>query len=82
MTLSSMTVGESNIQLVDSSICPTGTAGVLHSFSSGNLPQLQLDNNGLGSAWTPRRIQTRLQSRRSQSRDDLISSPDPHTVKL
>lgn len=49
-------------------------------FSSGNLGQVQIDS---GTIWTPHRSQTRLQSRRSQSREDLISSVlESHITKL
>ncbi|XP_047978523.1 probable apyrase 7 isoform X2 [Salvia hispanica] len=48
---------------------------VAHSYSSGSLGELQFGNTNVGPAWTPpNRSQTRLQSRRSQSREDLISS--------
>uniref|UniRef100_A0A0D6QWU4 Apyrase n=1 Tax=Araucaria cunninghamii TaxID=56994 RepID=A0A0D6QWU4_ARACU len=50
------------------------------SFSSNNVGQIQ---NDTATTWTPHRGQTRLQSRRSQSREDLNSSIlDSHVVKL
>lgn len=63
-------LGGSNIQLTESPFPPSGFA---HSFSSGSLGQMQF-GNGMGSSFmTPLRGQT-LQSRRSQSREDLVSS--------
>ncbi|KAL1535477.1 apyrase [Salvia divinorum] len=48
---------------------------VAHSYSSGSLGELQFGNTNVGPAWTPpNRSQTRLHSRRSQSREDLVSS--------
>ncbi|KAH6802267.1 GDA1/CD39 nucleoside phosphatase family protein [Perilla frutescens var. frutescens] len=53
----------------------SSSGSVAHSYSSGSLGQLQIDNTNLGPVWTPpNRSQMRLQSRRSQSREDLISS--------
>lgn len=72
-----MTGGSSNIQLSESPFYPLGFA---HSFSSGSLgPMQQQFGNGMGSSFmTPLRGQT-LQSRRSQSREDLSSSlAEPH----
>lgn len=60
--------GGSSIQLLESSL---HQFGVSHSYSSGSLPQMQF-GSGIGS-WIPSRGQT-LQSRRSQSREDLVSS--------
>ena len=62
----------SSIQLTESSLYPS-TSSVLHSYSS-ILGQMQFDGNSMGSFWSPHRSQTRLQSRRSQSREDLNSS--------
>ncbi|KAH9613312.1 hypothetical protein KSS87_016098 [Heliosperma pusillum] len=74
--------GGDNIQLSDSSLYPTAS-GVSHSISSGNLGQMIFDSNGMGSMWSPHRSQMRLQSRRSQSREDLISSlADAHIAKV
>ncbi|KAK4489291.1 hypothetical protein RD792_005095 [Penstemon davidsonii] len=61
------------IQFAESSLF-SSSSSVAHSYSSGNLGQMQFDNNSLGSLWTPNRSQMRLQSRRSQSREDLVSS--------
>ncbi|KAL9230219.1 hypothetical protein vseg_005601 [Gypsophila vaccaria] len=73
--------GGSNVQLSDSSLYPA-TSGVSHSFSSSSLGQIAFDSNGTGSVWSPHRSQ-RLQSRRSQSRDDLISSmSDAHIAMV
>lgn len=59
-----------DIQLTETSFHPLGFG---HSFSSGSLGQMQF-GNGIGSSFmTPLRGQT-LQSRRSQSREDLSSS--------
>uniref|UniRef100_A0A7C9APC4 Apyrase n=1 Tax=Opuntia streptacantha TaxID=393608 RepID=A0A7C9APC4_OPUST len=75
-------LGTGNIQLTDSPFYPAASS-VAHSFSSGSLGQLQFDNNGMGSGWSPLRSQMGLQSRRSQSREDLISSlADAHIVKV
>ena len=63
----------SNIQLTDSPLY-SAISGVSHSPSSFNLGQIQFDKNG----WSPHRSQMRLQSRRSASRDDLISSLSDH----
>lgn len=60
----------SQIQLMESSIHPLG---VSHSYSAGSLGQMQFPN-GFGSFWSPHRGQTTLQSRRSQSREDLSAS--------
>ncbi|XP_058097229.1 probable apyrase 7 [Magnolia sinica] len=62
-------LGGSSIQLTMSSLTPN----VLHSYSAGNLGQMQFDNRP-GSFWSTLRSQVTLQSRRSQSRDDLSSS--------
>ncbi|KAK9742312.1 hypothetical protein RND81_03G163200 [Saponaria officinalis] len=75
-------LGGSNIQLSDSSPYPA-SGGVSHSFSSSSLGQMQFDSNGTGSIWSPHRSQMRLQSRRSQSREDLISSlSDAHIAMV
>eukprot|EP00268_Persea_americana_P025327 TRINITY_DN24682_c0_g1_i4.p1 TRINITY_DN24682_c0_g1~~TRINITY_DN24682_c0_g1_i4.p1 ORF type:complete len:757 (-),score=120.52 TRINITY_DN24682_c0_g1_i4:636-2906(-) len=71
-------LGGSSIQLMESSFHPS----VPHSYSSGSLGQMQFDN-GVGSFWAPHRSQMRLQSRRSQSREDLNSSlSETHMVKV
>ncbi|CAL5188308.1 unnamed protein product [Lathyrus oleraceus] len=71
------------IQLVGSSLYPS-SSGVSHSYSSNSLGQMQFDSSGsnMGAFWPPNRRQMRLQSRRSQSREDL-SSPvaEAHLVK-
>ncbi|KAF8402583.1 hypothetical protein HHK36_010670 [Tetracentron sinense] len=75
-------LGGSCIQLMESSLHPS-TSSVSHSYSSGSLGQTQFDNDGMGSFWTPNRSQMRLQSRRSQSREDLNSSlAETHMVKV
>lgn len=66
-------LGSNGIQLVDSSLYPV-MSGVAHSYSANSLGQMQFDNNGIGTFRSPHRGQMRLQSRRSQSREDLISS--------
>ncbi|KAK8323401.1 hypothetical protein V6Z12_A12G231700 [Gossypium hirsutum] len=63
----------SSIQLTESSLYPS-TSSVSHSYSSSSLGQMQFDNSSVGSFWSPHRSQMRLQSRRSQSREDLNSS--------
>ncbi|XP_019446949.1 PREDICTED: probable apyrase 7 isoform X2 [Lupinus angustifolius] len=74
--------GGGGIQLMESSFYPSASS-VSHSYSSSNLSQMQFDSSNIGTFWTPHRSQMRLQSRRSQSRDDLISSvPDAHIVNL
>lgn len=70
------------IQFTDLSL-HSSSSGVAHSYSSGNLGQLQFDNSTLASLWTPNRSQMRLQSRRSQSREDLNSSlAEAHLAKI
>lgn len=60
----------------------SSSGSVTHSYSSGSLGQLQTDNTNLGPVWTPpNRNQMHLQSRRSQSREDLISSIVEANVK-
>lgn len=69
------------VQLTESSLYPS-TSSVSHSFSSSNLGQIQYDNSAMASFWTPHRSQMHLQSRRSQSREDLNSSlAEAHLVK-
>ncbi|XP_019158286.1 PREDICTED: probable apyrase 7 isoform X2 [Ipomoea nil] len=65
--------GGHDVQLSESSPYPS-SSGVTHSYSSGSLGQMQFDNNTMGSFRPPHRSQQRLQSRRSQSREDLHSS--------
>ncbi|KAA8516286.1 hypothetical protein F0562_016579 [Nyssa sinensis] len=72
----------SDIELTDSSLY-SSTSSVSHSYSSGSLGQMQFDNNSVGSFWAPHRSQMHLQSRRSQSREDLNSSlAEAHLVKV
>ncbi|KAL2541787.1 putative apyrase 7 [Abeliophyllum distichum] len=72
----------SGIQLIESSFY-SSSSSVAHSYSSGNLGQMQFDSGNVGSFWTPHRSQMRLQSRRSQSREDLNSSiGEAHTAKV
>lgn len=67
-----------SIQFGEPSFHPLGFS---HSISSGSLFQLQF-GDGNGSFWAPNRGQT-LQSRRSQSREDLSSSlVDAHVMKI
>ncbi|KGN53472.1 probable apyrase 7 [Cucumis sativus] len=73
----------SGIQLMESSLHRSTSSGVSHSYSSNSLGQMQFDNSSVGSFWTPRRSQMRLQSRRSQSREDLSSTlSETHMVKV
>ncbi|AES95420.1 putative apyrase [Medicago truncatula] len=72
------------IQLAGSSLHPS-SSGVSHSYSSNSLGQMQFDssNINMGAFWSPHRSQMRLQSRRSQSREDLNSSvAEAHLVKV
>ncbi|XP_058767794.1 probable apyrase 7 [Vicia villosa] len=70
------------IQMMESSFYPAASS-VSHSYSSSNLGQMPFDSSNIGTFWSPHRSQMRLQSRRSQSREDLNSSvADPHTVKV
>jgi len=72
------------IQLAGSSLHPSAS-GVSHSYSSNSLGQMQFDssNINMGAFWSPHRSQMRLQSRRSQSREDLNSSvAEAHLVKV
>lgn len=72
----------SSIQLMESSLYPS-TSNVSHSYSSNNLGQMQYDGSSLASFRSPHRGQMRLQSRRSQSREDLNSSlAEAHMVKV
>lgn len=68
----SMVNGSSGIQLVEGSLYPSAS-NVVRSYSSNNIGQMQIDGSN-GAFWTPHRSQMRLQSRRSQSREDLMSS--------
>ncbi|KAF5725795.1 putative adenosine diphosphatase [Tripterygium wilfordii] len=71
----------SGIQLMDSSLYPS-TSSVSHSYSSNSLGQM-FDSGSMGSFWSPHRSQMQLQSRRSQSREDLNSSlAEAHMVKV
>ena len=73
---------DSEIQLIESSLYPS-TSSVAHSYSSNNLGQMQFDSGSMASFWSPHRSQMRLQSRRSQSREDLNSSlAEAHMVKV
>ncbi|EYU20055.1 hypothetical protein ABFS82_06G063300 [Erythranthe guttata] len=67
--------GGGGIEFAESSLYSPARS-VPHSQSSGSLRKMQFDsnNNNLGSFWTPDRSQMRLQSRRSQSREDLSAS--------
>ncbi|KAK4403421.1 putative apyrase 7 [Sesamum angolense] len=74
--------GGGAIQLAESSLY-SSSSSVAHSYSSGSLGQMQFENSNLGSIWTPNRSQMRLQSRRSQSREDLSSSiAEAHLAKV
>ncbi|KAF6146984.1 hypothetical protein GIB67_036703 [Kingdonia uniflora] len=75
-------LGGSSIQLMESTLHHS-TGSVSHSYSSGSLGQMQFENDGTGSFWAPHRSQMRLQSRRSQSREDLNSSlAESHMAKV
>ncbi|XP_073220451.1 probable apyrase 7 [Cicer arietinum] len=71
------------IQLVESSPYLLASS-VSHSSSSNSLGQMQFDSSNIGGTfWSPHRSQMRLQSRRSQSREDLNSSvAEAHLVKV
>lgn len=74
-----------DIQLAESSSLYSSSRSIPHSISSSNLGQMQLESNSTFSAFypAPHRSQMRLQSRRSQSREDLVSSlTDPHLGKV
>ncbi|KAL5724284.1 apyrase [Ranunculus cassubicifolius] len=62
-------LGGSSVQLMEYSLRPS-SGSVSHSYSSGTLGQTHIES----SSWNPNRSQMRLQSRRSQSREDLNSS--------
>ncbi|KAI3762595.1 hypothetical protein L1987_53031 [Smallanthus sonchifolius] len=73
-----------DIQLAESSLYPSSSS-VAHSFSSSSLGQAQFDSSSnMGAFYSgPHRGQMRLQSRRSQSREDLnCSIADAHLVKV
>ncbi|KAH7854370.1 hypothetical protein Vadar_013021 [Vaccinium darrowii] len=73
---------DSSVQLTDLSLFPS-TSSVSHSYSSGSLGQMQFDNTSMASFYTPHRSQMRLQSRRSQSREELNSSvSEAHLAKV
>ncbi|KAK4797188.1 hypothetical protein SAY86_029514 [Trapa natans] len=75
-------LGGSSIQLTDSSPLHPSTSGVSHSFSSGSLGQMHFEAS-MSSFRPPHRSQMHLQSRRSQSREDLNSSlAEAHIVKV
>ncbi|MFS7961112.1 putative hydrolase [Helianthus anomalus] len=64
----------SDIQIAESAMYASSSSGgssITHSISSSNLGQMQFDSAFYPA---PHRSQMRLQSRRSQSREDLISS--------
>ncbi|KAK7360424.1 hypothetical protein VNO77_02417 [Canavalia gladiata] len=70
------------IQLMESTFYPSA-GSVSHSYSSNNLGQMQFDSSNMGAFRSPHRNQMRLQSRRSQSREDLSSSlAETHMVKV
>ncbi|KAJ4850969.1 putative apyrase 7 [Turnera subulata] len=74
-------LGGSSIQLMESSLYPS-TSSVSHSYSSNSLGQM-VESSSMASFWSPHRSQMRLQSRRSQSREDLSSSlAETHMVKV
>ncbi|GKV10487.1 hypothetical protein SLEP1_g21838 [Rubroshorea leprosula] len=75
-------LGGSSIQLmVSSSYAPTSRDS--HIYSSKSLGEMQADSSSLGSFWSTHRTQMGLQSRRSQSREDLNSSlAEAHMVKV
>jgi hypothetical protein len=69
-------LGGSSVQLMESS---TQSLGAYHSYSVGSLGQMQFSSG----VRNPSRGQTTLQSRRSQSREDLISTlADIHVPKV
>ncbi|KAM7494763.1 hypothetical protein LguiB_029372 [Lonicera macranthoides] len=73
--------GFSGLQLTESSLY--SSSSVAHSYSSGSLGQIQFDNSTTGSFRSPHRTQMHLQSRRSQSREDLhFSMAEAHLVKV
>ncbi|CAN1306256.1 Probable apyrase 7 [Linum perenne] len=65
-------LGESGIQLMEPATYSAG-GSVSHSYSSNSLGQM-VESGNMASFWSPHRSQMRLQSRRSQSREDLTSS--------
>ncbi|GJM88820.1 hypothetical protein PR202_ga05388 [Eleusine coracana subsp. coracana] len=69
-------LGGSSVQLMESS---RQSLGAYHSYSVGSLGQMQFSSG----VRNPSRGQTTLQSRRSQSREDLISTlADVHVPKV
>ncbi|KAL8162641.1 hypothetical protein V2J09_014130 [Rumex salicifolius] len=70
------------IQHSETSMC-SSSSSFLSSFTSGSIGHMQLDNNSMGPIWSPHRTQMQLQSRRSQSREDLNSSlAEAHMAKV
>jgi hypothetical protein len=63
--------GFSGLQLTETSLYSSSSSNVSHSYSSGSLGQIQFENSTTGSFRSPHRSQMHLQSRRSQSREDL-----------
>ncbi|CAN1779736.1 Probable apyrase 7 [Linum perenne] len=74
-------LGANGIELMEPAAF-TASGSVSHSYSSNSLGQM-IESSSMVSFWTPHRSQMRLQSRRSQSREDLTSSlADTHLVKV
>ncbi|KAJ8755338.1 hypothetical protein K2173_019136 [Erythroxylum novogranatense] len=74
-------LGGSSIQLMESSLYPS-TSGVSHSYSANSLGQM-IESSSMGYIWSPHRSQMSLQSRRSQSREDLnLSLAETHIAKV
>ncbi|KAK4748759.1 hypothetical protein SAY87_015345 [Trapa incisa] len=67
-------VGGSCIQLTDLPLLYPPAGGVSHSFSSSSLRNMQFNGTSMTCIWSPRGNQMHLQSRRSQSREELSSS--------
>ncbi|XVF52235.1 hypothetical protein PTKIN_Ptkin05aG0003000 [Pterospermum kingtungense] len=71
-----------SIQLTESSLYPS-TSSVSHSYSANSLWQMQFDSSSMGSFRSPHGSQMQLQSRRSQSREDLNALlAETQTVKV
>ncbi|CAN0840433.1 Probable apyrase 7 [Linum grandiflorum] len=76
-------VNGNGIELMEPAVF-TASGNVSHSYSSNSLGQMvESSSSSMVSFWSPHRSQMRLQSRRSQSREDLTSSlADTHLVKV
>ncbi|QCE04218.1 hypothetical protein DEO72_LG8g2252 [Vigna unguiculata] len=70
-----------DIELMESSSYPSAS-NVSHSYSSNSLGEMQFESSNMGAFWSSYKSQMHLQSRLSQSQEDLNSSlVEVHLVK-